>query len=154
MDFVIEESGMTREEAQETIDNILDAQDFINDHLDDFETLQNITDLQLDSEVMNQTKTVQKIGQLMCGDEDAFFVIANSGYVFQDMNKNESDANKVASEPDACEKIDVKMQETDVGRFIWKMLQPFLKGRILYTPMDEFTQTIIQKVSRKTLKIL
>ena len=52
---------------------------------------------------------------------------------------------------DSCEELSIKLNESTMGKFMWKIIAPFLKGHILYTPNDDFTKSIIEKVTKKVI---
>ena len=46
----------------------------------------------------------------------------------------------------ACTKLESKLTSNEAGKFVWPMIAPFLKGKVLYTPITEFTNSLILKV--------
>ena len=60
---------------------------------------------------------------------------------FEDDNNNEK---FVAI--NACAKLESKLTTNEAGKFVWPMIAPFLKGKVLYTPITEFTNSLILKV--------
>ena len=46
----------------------------------------------------------------------------------------------------ACTKLESKLTTNEAGKFVWPMIAPFLKGKVLYTPITEFTNSLILKV--------
>ena len=56
----------------------------------------------------------------------------------------DDDENFVAI--NACAKLESKLTTNEAGKFVWPMIAPFLKGKVLYTPITEFTNSLILKV--------
>ena len=83
----------------------------------------------------------QKVGEMLCGDQWAFFIPIPEGLSLQSTRTIRNE------EVDSCEALNQKLAESTLGKLAWKMVAPFLKGHILYTPNDEFTMNIIQKVN-------
>ena len=51
----------------------------------------------------------------------------------------------------ACKKLELKMKRSEMGGFLWTtILGPFLKGYVLYTPINNFTDALILKVCINT----
>ena len=100
----------------------------------------------------NKLKQIEKdmkknIGEMMCGDQWAFIDLLPDGMDFEitESAKTSSDDQYMNS----CEELSIKLNESTMGKFMWKIIAPFLKGYILYTPNDEFTKSIIEKVTKK-----
>jgi hypothetical protein len=71
-------------------------------------------------------------------------------HIGMDFDTTESAKTSNDDQPvDSCEELSIKLNESTIGKFMWKILAPFLQGHILYTPNDEFTKSIIEKVTKK-----
>ena len=95
------------------------------------------------------------MGEMVCGDPNAFkFNILpedqqnnnNSDNGNDNENNNEDNENNEFAPIGNCAKLETKLKTTELGSFLWPMLAPFLKGFVLYTPMNNFTNALIDKV--------
>ena len=89
-------------------------------------------------------EVTKQAGEMMCGDQWAFFDL-----IPEDLNFEVTKLAKVKDYNlmESCEALQIKLSESTMGKFLWKLVAPFLKGHVLYTPVDEFTQKIIYIVS-------
>ena len=92
------------------------------------------------------------MGEMVCGDPNAFkFNILpedqqnNNNSDNGNDNENNNGNNEFAPIGN-CAKLEMKLKSTELGSFLWPMLAPFLKGFVLYTPMNNFTNALIDKV--------
>ena len=142
---------MTRSEADDIIKSLQESQEFLNGQSANLDEIMDIIQPVFANTLVykNESEKEMKknIGEMMCGDQWAFidllpdemdFEITESAKTFNDDQLMNS-----------CEELSIKLNESTMGKFMWKIIAPFLKGHILYTPNDEFTKSIIEKVTKK-----
>ena len=134
---------MNRTEAEEIIKILQRAQDFLTVQSSNLEDMIEITKPLF---VTNDTsdEIIKEFGEMMCNEPWAFVFPMPEGL---DFTTSESSKSTHGDDiVDSCEALNQKLVQSTMGKFVWKIIAPFLKGNILYTPVDEFTQSIVKKV--------
>ena len=139
---------MTRSEADDIIKSLQESQEFLNGQSANLDEIMDIIQPVFANTLVynNESEEEMKknIGEMMCGDQWAFFGILPGGMDFEI-----TESAKTFNDDHSCEELSIKLNESTMGKFMWKIIAPFLKGHILYTPNDEFTKSIIEKVTKK-----
>ena len=139
---------MNRTEAEEIIKNLQSAQDFLSFQASN---LEDILEIVKPLFVTNDTsdEIIKDFGEMMCNEPWAFVFPMPEGLDFQTSESSKRGAKSTHGDDivDSCEALNQKLTQSTMGKFVWKIVAPFLKGHILYTPIDDFTKSIIKKVN-------
>ena len=147
-DFILDESGLTRDEANDIYESLQRSQTVVDHFWPNIEEFLNITTpIFLES----NDSFVEPFGELMCGDSKAFQLEWGSAWdgLSENMLNVDSSSGKKEENVNACQRLQSKLESQGwPGRLFWAGLAPFLQGQILYTPDDTFTNSIIQKANK------
>ena len=170
VDNILEEGNVTREEAHNLIKQLEAASNVIFNYENDFNYMVDIT-----TNYLNQNNSMtSNMGDMLCGDSQAFLFNGKYNVLWSftndympliflglptDIGRNgadddDEDIDELEDEEDdenfvainACAKLESKLTTNEAGKFVWPMIAPFLKGKVLYTPITEFTNSLILKV--------
>ena len=142
LDDIGMESNITRQEAEKTINSIIDGRNALEAMKPNIDNLSNITSKWLVNGTLSPD-LIAEMGITLCGFNESFNINLHldwSNYSTKMVTKDASN--------DPCLELESKMKETLGGRFLWNMMAPLLKGKVLYTPINEITSKIIGKANQ------
>ena len=171
---ILEASNVTEEEAENAFKAIKAGSEAYETMTDNFSRLSNLFS-NSSKEYENQTM-VEATSSFMCGDKDEFMIgNHNLGEIFDDvanldnvsletgLSRNGAEYridrgwNKglidYASKEDACSAFMQTLMESTEGNFLWGFVGHIVKGKILYSPSNYFTQTIVDEINKTFLEI-
>lgn len=149
IDNILEQSQMSKEQAENVLNTLKESQEFFDENGDLVDKLINITSPVVENLTQGDVNgAISSLGILLCNDTEAFFIASHIGIVFPPAEKEEEEKKLSETPADFCSELNQKMNETMLGKFVWKLISPYLMGDILYTPIDDLTETIIKEANQ------
>jgi hypothetical protein len=155
LDEILAESNVTRAEADLAIQALVKAQEALEELQPELDFLMNEWTATM---IENNNSLLANMGNLLCGDPEAFELKLDLTSFIKTNNVSNSDHDDdvdvelpdldvdIVPFQSSCELLEAKLKEDDVGKILWRMSAPFLKGHIIYAPDNEMTRSIIEKV--------
>lgn len=138
IDNILMESNLTRHQFNEILEKLQTCQTFIDENWNLMTDL--IAIFQPVLNVSQTSDTTRELGLLICDDSEAFKLIQHSGYSFA------SSKSRPSKDMTPCDQLSAKLNESEEGKFFWKLIEPYLAGDILYAPVNDLTEAIIKEV--------
>ena len=154
---VLANANLSQTEVEAALRAFRDGVDVLaNNYADELEAL---------AEAFNGTElsknAAEASGQVMCGEKDALTIdlwwvddLEGGGGGGGDGGGGDGgdgdgggDGGNNGTEVDACTRLQNRMYNTEGGRYGWDAISPFLQGKLLYTPMNDYVDGIVQIVS-------
>ena len=168
---ILEASNVTEEEAENAFTAIKAGSEAYETMTDNFSRLSNLFSNST-KEYENQTM-VEATSSFMCGDKDEFMIgNHNLGEIFDDLANFDNVSletglsrngakyrigrgwNKgLTSKEDACSAFMQTLMESTEGNFLWGFVGHIVKGKILFSPNNYFTQTIMDEINKTFLEL-
>ena len=171
---ILEASNVTEEEAENAFTAIKAGSEAYETMTDNFSRLSNLFSNST-KEYENQTM-VEATSSFMCGDKDEFMIgNHNLGEIFDDLANHDNASletglsingaeyridrgwNKgltnYTSKEDACSAFMQTLMESTEGNFLWGFVGHIVKGKILFSPNNYFTHTIMDEINKTFLEL-
>ena len=148
LDDIGMESNITRPEAEKTINSIINGKNALETLQPNLDNLTNITS----NWVVNGSLSpniIPEMGITLCGFNESFNINLHLDWSNYSTKMVTGDVRN-----DPCLELENEMKMTLAGRFIWNMIAPMLKGKLLYTPINELTTRIIDKANESADQLI
>ena len=171
---ILDASNVTEEEAKMAVSAMQDGYEAYGTLADNFFHLSDLF-TNASYEYENQT-LVEKASSFMCGKKDEF-VIGNFDLnnIFNDAeNDNESiekielhkhNSNQIngnawralykeyKGKEDSCSSFIKTLNQTEEGEFLWQYIGHIVRGKVLYSPVNNFTMSLMEEANKTFIEI-
>ena len=158
---ILDASNVTQEEAEIAIEAMQKGYEAYQNLTDNFNGL---SDLLSNASYEYENLTWSEMASsFACGQKDEFMIgeydlddifdslNGDNEYKVEKDNRNEHHKNSIKEAN--CEKFISTLNQTDTGVFLWGFIGHVVRGKILYSPIDDFESSIMEEANKTFLII-